>query len=314
MTIVRYIIHNLWLLDLFFLLVVPLLVMLVGWKRRRKAALLLTVLMVGTYLYGRYVGTARLEVRRVQLSFADLPEAFDGYRLVHVSDLHAGSITHDLLRRVVDSINAQKADMVVFTGDMQNVEPRELEPLLPQLKRLKAPDGICSVLGNHDYGDYAYGDDFERTENIGRLMYLQEEMGWYVLANEHRKIRRGSQRLVIGGMENDGEGRFPQRGDIGSTLNGVRRSDFVIMLEHDPTSWRRKILPHCHAQLTLSGHTHGGQLALFGWSPASLRYREYEGAYSLSGRYLYVTKGLSGAIPFRLGVSPEIVVIELKKL
>jgi predicted MPP superfamily phosphohydrolase len=323
----RFLINHLYLVDLLFLLVFPLLFLVVGYlfsrRSRKKAkrnavvpiviASMLAVLTAGTYLYGKYIGARQLTVRQVEVAFADLPEAFDGYRIVHVSDLHAGTMPVDLLSRVVDSINAQHPDLIAFTGDMQNVEPQELEPLLPQLKRLKARDGICSILGNHDYGDYSYAEEREKYNNIGQLLSYQQDMEWRVLANTRFIVRRDSQFIVIAGMENDGEAPFPQLGNIQQSLDGIHRGDFIVMLEHDPTAWRRKILRHCHAQLTLSGHTHGGQLNVFGWSLASLRYREYAGLYTINNRWLHVSSGLNGAIPVRIGVTPEIVVITLKK-
>lgn len=316
--IARYLINYPLLVDLLWLVVVPLLFVGIGYLLRKKFRIImycLAGLTIAAYLYGKYVGARQLEVRTVELSFPDLPEAFDGYRIVQFSDLHVGSIDGDFLRRVVDSINAQHPDLIVFTGDMQNAEPSELDSVtvLPQLRRLEAKDGVCAVLGNHDYGDYTFYDEKTKVDNRGFLMTLMQDMDWYVLTNDRRFIRRDGQRIVIAGMENDGEGRFPQLGNIQMSLYGANRNDFVVMLEHDPTAWRRKILRHCHAQLTLSGHTHGGQFSIFGWTPASLHYRECMGVYEIGGRYIHVTKGLSGGIPVRIGATPEVVVINLRK-
>lgn len=319
--IVRFIIHNLWLVDLLGLLIIPLLLFLavrfIGRRRHPKRriviGILLALLAAATYAYGRYLGTRQLEVRHVELTFKDLPEAFDGYRMVQVSDLHLGSLPDGMLKRVVDSVIAQKPDLIVFTGDMMNCVSTEVEQQLPQLKRLKATDAIVSVLGNHDYGNYEFVNPMLADDDEGRVVSHQIDMKWRVLMNGYRYVRRGDSRLVLAGMENDGEKPEFQHGDLSSAMNGIRRTDFVVMLEHDPTCWRRKILRHCHAQLTLSGHTHGGQINLFGWSPASLRYREVEGLYTIGDRSLYVSKGVGGAIPFRLGAKPEIVEIILRK-
>ena len=293
---------------------------LFAWKlHRRKVRLTaLAGVLIGwlLFLYGTFIGFYQFEVRQVELSFSDLPEAFDGYRIVQFSDVHLGTLTghrHRILQRVVDSINAQKADLIVFTGDLQNKVPQEILPDTSLLSGLKAHDGVYSVLGNHDYAAYSQVDEFTKYANCGLTRTLQTEMGWHLLCNTHQTIRRGSQSIVIAGMENDGEGRFPAYGDLSSTLYGLSRRSFVIMLEHDPTSWRRKILPHSHAQLTLSGHTHGGQFSLFGWSPASLSFKEFSGLYYQGERAIYVSKGLGGVIPYRLGTPGEIVVITLRK-
>ena len=266
-----------------------------GWLRWGLAVLLSVFWCV--FIYGSFIGVSQLEIRHVEFASEDLPAAFDGYRIVQFSDAHVPTYTgwrRELLRQAVDSINAQHGDLIVFTGDLQNKEPTEIEPFCSELSRLKAKDGVYSVLGNHDYAMYLDVDLYQQARNL-------------------HKIRRGGDSIYIAGMENDGEGRFPQLGDLVCTLHGLSRESFVVMLEHDPTSWRRKILPHSHCQLTLSGHTHGGQFSLFGWSPASLRCHEYAGLYYMGDRAINVSTGLSGVIPFRFGVPPEIVVITLRK-
>ncbi len=322
--IARFIIHHLWLIDLLCLLVIPLLIACTGWlfSRRRQTkrpfvvGIVLALIAAATYCYGRFIETQQLEVRHVELTFNDLPEEFDGYRMVQFSDLHVGSLPNGMLERVIDSINAQQPGLILFTGDIINCAYAEMERQLPQLKRLKAKDGICSVLGNHDYGYYELADAADASIHEGSLISSEMDMKWRVLLNGYRYVRRGDKRLVIAGMENDASDSspyHPQKGNLNIALDGVSLNDFVVMLEHDPTCWRRKILRHCHAQLTLSGHTHGGQISFFGWSPASLRYRECKGLYTINGRHMYVSKGIGGAIPFRLGAKPEIVVFTLRK-
>ncbi|MBR1932436.1 MAG: metallophosphoesterase [Prevotella sp.] len=314
-------------LDLLFLLIIPFVLFclcsFVGRLcKRRKAGnavgIALALMGAAGYVYGKEVGFHKVEVNHVEIAFSDLPPAFDGYRIVQFSDLHVGTYTGSreaILQRAVDSINAQQADLIVFTGDLQNKQPGELEPHTRLLSTLKARDGIYSVLGNHDYSMYIDTDDDPTLAytNLERLCELQEKMGWHVLMNYHRYIHRGQDSIVIAGMENDGEGRFPQKGEIQRTLWSVSRDQFIVMLEHDPTAWRRKILPQCHAQLTLSGHTHGGQLSLLGFSPAAFRYKEYDGLYQMGPRALYVSRGVGGVLPFRLGATGEIVVITLRK-
>lgn len=268
-------------------------------------------------VYGSTVGFDKLEIKRVDLVFDDLPEAFDGYRIVQFSDAHVGTYTTSrdyLLERAVDSINAQNADMVVFTGDLQNMRPAEVRPFVPVLGAVRAHDGVFSVLGNHDYADYISANDEVKTANCREMKDLQRRMGWTLLLNENRILRRGADSLVIAGMENDGESkRSPARGNISRTLKGVADGAFVVMLQHDPSCWRRTILPESNAQLTLSGHTHAMQFVMFGWSPVAFKYKEWGGLYSEDGRDLYVSTGLGGFLPFRFGVPGEIVVITLHR-
>jgi predicted MPP superfamily phosphohydrolase len=296
------------------------LVLFYRWRRPGRLwlrCLALAALLAGWYifLYGSFVGIRHIEVHQVDYASKDLPEAFDGYRIVHISDAHLGSFNgwrRQILADAVDSINALKADLVVFTGDLQNKVPDEIESNMSLLRRIKATDGVVSVLGNHDYTAYSDRDEFHKSADQGRTCSAEQDMGWFLLTNGYHRIRRGSQCIYIAGMQNDGEGRFPQLGDIAYSLIGLNRQSFVVMLEHDPTSWRRKILPHSHCQLTLSGHTHGGQFSLFGWSPASLTYREYAGMHYAGHRAMYVSTGLGAVIPIRFGVPPEIAVITLK--
>lgn len=265
--------------------------------------------------WGSFVGFNKLEVNRQEFTSPDLPKAFNGYKIVLFSDAHVGSyMKHNswVLQRAIDSINAQKPDLIVFTGDLQNKYPEEIEERTKLLARLKAEDGICSVLGNHDYPEYSERDEFHRAADFGSTCTAEKDLGWHLLDNSWYCFRRNGEAIYIAGMENDGEGRFPQLGSLSSALIGLNRQSFVIMLEHNPSSWRRKILPHSHCQLTLSGHTHGGQLSLFGWSSAGLRFREHSGMYYAGQRAINVTTGIGGVVPFRFGTSPEIVVITLR--
>ena len=265
-------------------------------------------------IYGGTLGFRKLEIRHEDYYSADLPAAFDGYKIVQFSDAHVGTygtVYANVLTKATDLINAQKADMAVFTGDLQNMEPKELYPFMQTLSRVTAKDGVFSVLGNHDYSGYIDAPSAVKVANERELISLQRQMGWDLLLNEHRVIRRGNDSIIIAGMENDGGKRFPQKGDVKKTLAGVGDGAFIIMLEHDPSSWRKKILPQSKAQLTLSGHTHAGQLDVFGLSPAAINYKEWFGMYHEGNRALNVSAGMGGFIPFRLGVSNEIVVITL---
>lgn len=266
--------------------------------------------------WGSFVGFNKLEVNHTEYTSEDLPEAFDGYKIVLFSDAHVGSyMKHNswVLQRAIDSINAQKPDLIIFTGDLQNIQPSEIYPHMDVLSSLKANDGIFSILGNHDYAEYVGCDQAMKVANCRETVSLERQMGWTVLLNEHRILKRDTAKIVVAGMENDGNGKkFPRKGDIPKTLEGVNDGDFILMLEHDPYSWRHRILPESHAQLTLSGHTHGMQFNLFGWCPLSLTGKEYNGWYHEGRQSLFVTAGLGGLIPFRFGATGEIVVMTLK--
>ena len=267
-------------------------------------------------LYGSFVGFQKLEVNRQTYTSSDLPAAFNGYKIVLFSDAHIGTYNGSrqwMLQRAIDSINAQHPDMIVYTGDLQNIQPKDIYEHVDILSSLKAKDGVFSVLGNHDYAKYVECSEAQKVANCRETISLEKQMGWTVLLNGHRIIQRGKDHLIIAGMENDGDGkRFPQLGNINKTLKGVKDNDFILMLEHDPSSWRRKIIPDGRAQLTLSGHTHNMQFSLFGWSPISLTGRETNGWYTENSQSLFITAGLGGLIPFRFGATGEIVVLTLK--
>lgn len=277
------------------------------------ASIPLIWLMVG---WGSSLGFNKFEVNHIEYASSDIPKAFDGYKIVLFSDAHVGSYqkrNSDVLRQAIDSINAQKPDMIVFTGDLQNIQPSELYPHREVLGSLQAKDGIYSVLGNHDYASYLGCDEAVKAANDKEIISLQRQMGWTVLLNEHRTIQRDTSSFILAGMENDGDGKhFPQKGDIAKTLDGVADGKFILMLEHDPSAWRRKIIPDGRAQLTLSGHTHAMQFNILGWCPMSLTGKEFWGWYEEGHQKLFVTAGLGGLIPFRLGATGEIVVLTLR--
>lgn len=281
---------------------------------------LLGVLTIWTVLaIGTTTGFTSLRVRYVTYSSANLPEAFNGYRIVQFSDLHIGSYVpsrYHLVRNLVDSINSQHADLIVFTGDIINIHPEELYPHLHTLSALKARDGVVSVNGNHDYADYLDFDDIQKTAICREIVRLERGMGWHLLQNESHKISRGDEHITVAGTENLYKGsndRCISRGDVAKTMRGVDSTDFVIMLQHTPKSWRSDILPQTNAALTLSGDTHGMQLGIFGWSPLALRDSEWGGFFQDGERAINVSTGIGGFVPFRFGMPPEIVVITLHK-
>lgn len=267
-------------------------------------------------MYGFIVGFGKLEVKHLDLYFDDLPEAFDGYRIVHFSDAHVGSFQYDkksILQRDIDSINAQKADMVVFTGDIQNMQPDELLPVMPLLSKVKAKDGVYSVLGNHDYSIYIDATEDVKKANIKATVEREQQMGWTVLRNDKRVIRRDADSLVIAGEENGGRKPSPKLADLEKSLHGVGKGAFIVMLQHEPNVWQEKIVPDGRVQLTLSGHTHAGQASVFGLRFTQLTARNDYGLYNQGRQQLYVTSGLGGVVAMRFGATAEIAVITLHK-
>ena len=263
--------------------------------------------------HGTMVGTDRLNVRQVTIEFDDLPKAFDGYRIAQFTDVHLGSMKDELMLRAVTAIDDMRPDLIVFTGDIQNMGPDELPRFAQTLKRLKAKDGVMSVLGNHDYSRYVDLPPDEALRNERMTRDFETSVGWQLLLNDNRIVRRGSDSIVIAGGENDGRPPFPAKADLKKAMRGIHAKSFVVMLQHDPSAWRRHILPLTNAQLTLSGHTHGGQISLFGLRPTELVGKEDDGLYVEGKRKLFVSTGLGGFVPFRFYMNPEVVEITLKK-
>ena len=282
---------------------------------RSVTALSVAGLGLGYLLYGALWGKEDFRVRQVTFTSPDLPAAFDGYRLLQLSDIHIGSWGNDdaAIRRAVRLCNDQRPDAIVFTGDLVNSRATELAPFLTALSQLQAPDGVYSVLGNHDYGTYArWSSPREQAANLDTLKRLERQLGWRLLLNEHHCLHRGNDSIVVAGVENSGRPPFPDRGDLRRALQGTN-GRFRILLSHDPTHWRREVLPRTDVQLTLSGHTHDMQVSLFGFSVSRWIYPEHRGLYLEGGRALYVNIGLGYVLfPLRLGAWPEITVITLR--
>lgn len=277
-----------------------------------RVGLLLIPVCWAVLVYGCTVGVSHLRVDHVDLTFKNLPPAFDGYRIVQFSDAHVGSFTghrHGFLHTDIDSILAQRPDLIVFTGDLQNIRAREIVPWVGELRRLQAPDGVVSVPGNHDYSYYIHVPPTDSLRNIRENIALQWRCGWKLLWNANITLRRGRDSLVIAGEENY---ENPACANFQQAMRGVGKGAFTIMLQHDPRAWDDHILVSGRVPLTLSGHTHGGQVSLFGLRPTLLSYREDCGLYEHDGRYLYVSPGIGGLLPFRVGVTPTITVITLR--
>ena len=276
----------------------------------------LALFSIYALIYGSTIGIRKLEINRMELTFKDLPKSFDGYRIAVFSDMHAGSFNGSkkkILERSIDSINAQHANAILFLGDIQNMKPSELYPIQDILMKLKAKDGVFSVLGNHDYCDYTHEDPAIEAANEREVVSREIQYGWNLLRNEHFSIRRGNESIVIAGEESSCLKKTPEKRDIEKTLEGVSENAFVILMQHAPQVWREGILPTSKVQLTLSGHSHGGQIKLFGFRPTKMKMKEDYGLFKDGDRMLYVTSGIGALIPFRFGVSPEIAVITLRK-
>lgn len=273
-------------------------------------------------LFGMYKGKYNYKVLKYTLEFDDLPEAFDGYRISQISDIHSGSF--DNVKKVqyaVDLVNEQASDVILFTGDLVNNSTEEMYDWKEIFASLNAKDGVYSVLGNHDYGDYVqWSSETAKNQNLDNLKTLQQEMGWDLLLNEHRFIEKDGQRIALVGVENWGAGGFKKAGDLNRATRGVAQEDFKILMSHDPSHWQAQVKEDDrNFQLTLSGHTHGMQFGIeipgwFKWSPVKYRYENWAGIYEEFGRYINVNRGFGYiGYPGRVGIWPEITVIQLKK-
>lgn len=272
-------------------------------------------------IYGMLWGRYNYRVVKHTLYFDDLPEAFDGYRVVHISDIHSGSFDNaEKVQYGIDMINAQQGDVIFFTGDLVNNKAEEMRPWIAHFKQLHAKDGVYSVLGNHDYGDYVQWDSpDEKAKNLETLKQIHQQLGFCLLNNESVFLSRGQQRIAVVGVENWGQG-FIKKGNLKQALSQVDKKDFKILLSHDPTHWQYEVLKDPNfIHLTLSGHTHGMQFGIeipgvIKWSPAGWRYKYWGGVYKEKDRYINVNRGFGYlAFPGRVGMPPEITVIELKK-
>ena len=265
--------------------------------------------------YGAWIGRERPQLKEVELILENLPESFDGYRLVQISDIHARSYANrqKSLQRIVGIINNQNPDLIAFTGDIITLDASELESIKEILKELKAKDGIVAVVGNHDYGIYS---DPSHKRPSGEILsdVIKEEktMGWNVLMDENIKISRNQDSIAVVGVQNTSPSRhFPSKGNLNKASEGTEGM-FRILLTHDPMHWEAEILGKDYP-LTLSGHTHAMQFSLLGWCPSRYIFKQYRGLYSEGQQHLYVNIGLGETIlPFRIGTPPEITLITLR--
>ena len=271
--------------------------------------------VMGWFAFGFIEGWKRLELKHITFTSPDLPPYFDGYRLVQITDFHLGSFPpgNDFVQKVVDATNNEEPDMILFTGDLVNNQASEVEPYLDTLRQLHASDGIYSIWGNHDYCEYGNNHSIGALKRNRRMLYgYQESLGWHQLMNEHHVVSHGMASIAIIGVENPGQPPFTNRSNLKKAMKGLNPDMFKILLSHDPHHWRREVVGK-KIQLTLAGHTHAGQLKIGKWTPARMAFKEWGGAYRIGEQMLYVSSGIGGSFPFRLGAWPELTVITLKR-
>lgn len=272
-------------------------------------------------LYGMVKGKYEYRVHRIKLKFQDLPDAFDGFTITQISDIHCGSFDSktDVVRGVALA-NHQKSDLLLFTGDLVNTNAAEMDEWMDTFSELTAPYGKFSILGNHDYGDYRrWESETAKADNLQRLKEIHKEIGFRLMLNENLKIEKSGQHITLIGVENWGKGGFQKYGDLDKAIADVNDEDFKILMSHDPSHWESKTVQHPrHVHLTLAGHTHGMQFGIeipgFKWSPIKYVYPQWAGIYNEKNKYLYVNRGFGFlAYPGRVGILPEITVITLEK-
>ena len=287
-----------------------------------QIALVIAAIPFASLIYGIFEGKYNFKVIKQQVFFPDLPDAFDGFKITQISDIHSGSFDNpEKIQYAIDLINQQETDLILFTGDIVNTHAREMHPWIDTFKGIKKPEfGKFSVLGNHDYGEYVtWPTKKQKDENFEAIKNLHQEIDFKLLLNEHIFIEKENQRIAVVGVENWGK-NFKQAGDLRKASQGLTAQDFKILMSHDPSHWEYQVKEdEKHFQLTLSGHTHGMQFGIeipgfFKWSPVQYVYKQWAGLYENLGRYVYVNRGFGfHAYPGRVGIWPEITVIELKK-
>jgi predicted MPP superfamily phosphohydrolase len=283
-------------------------------------ALGMAALPFAGFVYGMIKGAFNYKVHRVKVVLPNLPSEFNGFKIVQISDIHSGSFastTH--VEEAVKIILQQQADVIFFTGDLVNNEAKEMEPFMNVLNKLTAPHGVFSTLGNHDYGDYVQWDTpEEKRKNLEDLKAVHKQLGWRLMMNEHVALTKGNASIALLGIENwGGNLNFPKYGDLKKAHAGTENYPVKLLLSHDPSHWDKQVKPqYKDIDITFSGHTHGFQMGIeipgFKWSPSKYFYKEWAGLYSENNQHIYVNRGLGFlGYPGRVGISPEITVMEL---
>ena len=275
--------------------------------------------LFGTLVYG-FSNKYNYQVKHIKLAYDNLPASFKGLKIVHISDIHSGSFTDkQAVNRGIDKILKENADIILFTGDIVNDRAVEMEHYMDVFSRLKAPMGVYSTLGNHDYGDYVHWEsDAAKKANLEDLKKVHAALGWRLLMNEHEVLEKNGEQIALIGIENWGaKARFPKYGRMDLAYPGAAKYPFKILMSHDPSHWDAEVQPkYADIDLTLAGHTHGMQFGVeipgFKWSPVEYVYKEWAGLYEAGKQKLYVNRGFGFiGYPGRVGILPEITVIEL---
>ncbi len=286
-----------------------------------QLALGIAAIPFASFLYGVTKGKYNFKVLKYELAFDDLPEAFDGFTITQISDIHSGSFTDkSKVQYALDLVTDQQSDLLLFTGDIVNNKAEEMDEFIDMFSNLKAPYGQYSILGNHDYGDYAeWKTKADKKNNFEAIKSIHKKIGFDLLLNESRFIEKDNQKLALVGVENWGKG-WKQVGDLEKASEHVNQKDFKILMSHDPSHWEYKVKDNdFNYHLTLSGHTHGLQMGIeipgfIKWSPSSFIYKQWAGLYEEFGRYVNVNRGFGfHGFSGRVGIWPEITVIKLKK-
>jgi predicted MPP superfamily phosphohydrolase len=273
-------------------------------------------------VYGIFRGAYKYRLHKVQIPSSNLPNEFDGFKIIQLSDMHVGSfVDATALEEAFEIVMKQNADLILFTGDLVNNTADETEGFLPVLQKLKAPYGVYSVLGNHDYGDYIeWNSAGAKADNFERLKRVHAEAGWRLLLNENLPVQKNGQEIGLLGVENwGGNLHFKKYGNMEKAYQGSEKYPFKILLSHDPSHWNKEVsMKYTDVDLTLSGHTHGMQFGIeipgLKWSPVKYLYPQWAGLYKRENQSLYVNRGIGFiGYPGRLGIWPEITLIELKK-
>ncbi|MBD5222737.1 MAG: metallophosphoesterase [Bacteroidales bacterium] len=279
-------------------------------------ALLCSLVWFGISLYGILFGWKKIEVTRVTINSEKIPDSFRGYKIVQLSDFHIGTYASapGCVDRIVDRVNSLNPDLIVFTGDLVNSSSHEIKEFSHVLARLHAKDGVYSVLGNHDYCLYRkYQGNDTPAKQLAEVINYENKVGWKLLRNQSVKITRGNDTLDLVGVDNAGSGAFPDKSDLNKAMKETSATHYKILLSHDPSHWRREVLPKSDIDLMLAGHTHAMQFKIGEWSPSSWVYTEWGGLYEQDGRKLYVSTGIGENVAFRFGAWPQIVEITLNK-